>query len=1128
MILFHIHLIFSILPQNALANFPIENIKNLEFPLQDPLSPANPIHGISALEGKSLEKISEVFTDLPSKNLIDLLYHRIDEHHFFPSTTANSPASYLNAELIGKLVGTILKHQSSSASSGRSNDILKKELLDIYEQEQIKTHINNKFKEYEDNFKEYELQLTEIQTKLIDPATQDDIKERLRTQQSYLSKKRDQFKVTSEWKTKRNKFITHLSAHATDPYTIKVLLALLWNKADKKEDYFKYYEGLNQTHPSLLNKNHWELLSTKTQLKKKWLEDTFNEDQTPISMEEIKLAPPSLFVYKILNPENSQQQSLTLIEYESANYEGINFPDCGETSLRNFFRILMGTYSHQGKTLYNTRILHKIFQHTHILSRQLVDYFETFKSDEGQFTSEARNAWTKVVSSLNTQNPPLPPELGLPPINYRISFDKSGPKQCNLAGVGSGNMLSVIYKLIGIKSWDQLIEILNQPDHPPAEVGAAAAAAASRGDWNDDGETYKLEELRRPQFKINDSSFDQTSFGNLTFESPTQGQFKWHFNQGHFYMESISSVQQSQNELDQFIIPQILKYPALRGLHQLLPLGYKVPYILFPKLSEQKIVEQNEVTDFLMSAPFQTEQDIYYFYTNLLNYPEYSKLFTAEFFFGLFKKLTLNDAKLNFINEIKDHQSNLIKLIKLIEPELDKLFQIADENSVSKLVMILSQKKWIHKEPQLIELYKKFPQHQNNFLRLIFSQDHSTRLSPLIDESLKERKNLENITLNVLIQPHFSDKKVWLDEIYSTCETCKIDLIKFVLTKEWNQNRGDIIGDLVDSARFDQLLINHLLHLPHWHKNPEWKNWIRKIFERAQNNNSIKQNLYEYIFSLDVPEYYDFFRELTFTDIDSAMAQSDSQQKNFVTFLSNFLFQRPFMKNHFEQLQKLLPIMEVDDLKKIFKIIPLNHYGEEYFQMILSQLDLHPNSFDHELLNFSCRYANEKCHQILKKLISISHQDTNSQLYREIINNKWSPYPDLVVDFITEKYSTLAISSYVLNSDTWKNHPQLPLLFIEKNRTDLGVVQYIFNNPTLNYLDHPLWLIKVLLDPRNDSHINEKILPDPNFQCHPNFQSFFSQRPAQSPKITLEELRIFLQLKQQVDPSLEPQKSTCQ
>lgn len=220
---------------------------------------------------------------------------------------------------------------------------------------------------------------------------------------------------------------------------------------------------------------------------------------------------------------------MALITYAMAKYKGASYPDCGETSLRNFFNFILAKHGviapdtleaflakcagqpeeHKGEKGPGRPIAHKELDH-------LAGFYRSYSKLSEQFSETARNAWSEVVSNLNHTHDPLL-------IDYR-------ERTHNLSGgPGIVNMLNLIAHLLPDP-------VLNHPwSKDPGvrmeEAGRkldALCALASRDGFAVEWQVGGMKQVNNPhptiQFSINESAA-----------------LAWEFNAHHYALVDLSA-----------------------------------------------------------------------------------------------------------------------------------------------------------------------------------------------------------------------------------------------------------------------------------------------------------------------------------------------------------------------------------------------------------------------------------------------------------------------------------------------------------------------------------------------------------------------------------------------------------
>ena len=281
-----------------------------------------------------------------------------------------------------------------------------------------------------------------------------------------------------------------------------VILAIVWWISNNKNGIKEYYEGINSILPLELQVTIPEIFITDIYTKTE-LENVDSMDQLDFYnglANTYKLKKGSIHLY-------NQQYSISCCD------ECKKYPDCGESTIRNFINII--TYN-IGKNNFDIEKLKKLNP-----KKEVLEYYEKFnniilQSSEKEveiFNKQlnARDAWSIVVSNL-------------PGVNYKFKSThdenywyeiEDGLSKITKNGVQIINILQVLRNLfICLK------------------------------DWND------FETKLDNKIEIDSSKLDQEGFGIIQIMTE-QDNFYWHFQKGHYKFEKIvnSSTQIDINEL---------------------------------------------------------------------------------------------------------------------------------------------------------------------------------------------------------------------------------------------------------------------------------------------------------------------------------------------------------------------------------------------------------------------------------------------------------------------------------------------------------------------------------------------------------------------------------------------------
>ncbi len=221
--------------------------------------------------------------------------------------------------------------------------------------------------------------------------------------------------------------------------TIGLFLAWLWKYSASKKDIENYLVSLSD---ALMQ----EVFDTTIMHSKKYSKQTYEELKAfdVNSINKLILSNPNIINERIIFARYGYDLYDKIVPDEvpmNDHVESIckeTFPDCGETSLRNFFNALVydyktGQFNSGGKA---HSLLHKLNA-----KKELIEFYEKYKTPE-YMTSIAEgmnvyNDWARVVSGL--QN-----------VKY------NNPDGCEISS-GVFNMLAVIENLLpGVKTFEDL------------------------------------------------------------------------------------------------------------------------------------------------------------------------------------------------------------------------------------------------------------------------------------------------------------------------------------------------------------------------------------------------------------------------------------------------------------------------------------------------------------------------------------------------------------------------------------------------------------------------------------------------------------------------------------------------
>jgi hypothetical protein len=261
------------------------------------------------------------------------------------------------------------------------------------------------------------------------------------------------------------------------------LMAFAWKIADDVKELEPLTEVLAPSKDlkaqPFLEKDYDQGIETFIQL--------MNKDPEKVPFEEIVLYTQGFDAYKRLIPP--------LIPYNSTP----GYPDCGETSLRNLFYILLGdrgvvtpehlkaflekleaklkeinTFKLTYEFTHNSQEEHKSndpipsgpieFKSNYPLLVPFIQYFLDYPSISHARTAKAHQAWSDVVANLNKRA--TASNLTMDTIQYRETKDTIG--ECNLPGDGGiQNMFRVITALFKVKiqTFEDVLPLFHRANH---------------------------------------------------------------------------------------------------------------------------------------------------------------------------------------------------------------------------------------------------------------------------------------------------------------------------------------------------------------------------------------------------------------------------------------------------------------------------------------------------------------------------------------------------------------------------------------------------------------------------------------------------------------------------------------
>ncbi len=690
---------------------PIDQIKGLASILKEDKQYLSPLCGAMIWNSGYVKNLYEYGDDNdPLVKLTQkLFYLQHDQVTFGPTTLPTNLATYFDEELIGKIINAL-----------ENNGNVKAILTDFLDQEDVQKKL-----EQHKNKLENEKQLLEEELKelLEQKEKSEELKEIRKKIKSYKEKIRDKNKNIRRLKTESIAISLATLINKANDATKKdnsiftvydILLAMLWRKANSKQDYQKYFEQLDQsffTNKEIINENNW--LDNSGEYK----------EYTKDEIEELKATdnPTNLSLedFIIYQKFSAVTKFPPLVKGTNVSYKGDNFPDCGETSLRNFFNVLL--YDPETQS-FNIEILRNLGLSD---NSKLVKFYKKYPGisnleshNENDPNNNAYDDWAAIVSEI-------------PDVIYR------NENICNISGKGGiKNMYVILGRLLGIKDFDfdKLEEKLEEQN-----INLS---------WSAEKDI---------QTNNNDNTID---FELGDYYSPLK--FSWKFSSGHFLI-TFQEDKTEDNKLKNYInILTNINEEEVEDLEQ----PHKKARLLSntSQLKQEYVIYGNYLTQICKSDPrwnleeiskdiklillfLNTDLDIvmpniFTYYSEMptpmdVDEPEKEKNLKSQIE-NLIKK---HLSKINFLNEI-----NLKTIKAIIKQKVGAKFS----NELKKIVNNTTDQKrlgWIAKS-LIVNEYDSIPKWANSLTQKITTLNFTNEQLTTLPDWIGKLKNLQMLDLS--------------------------------------------------------------------------------------------------------------------------------------------------------------------------------------------------------------------------------------------------------------------------------------------------------------------------------------------------------------------------------------------
>ena len=311
----------------------------------------------------------------------------------------------------------------------------------------------------------------------------------------------------------------------------QALLAFFWKKGDHRQDFLRLFQGMAQVNPKILRKGDalQEFENQKSYLK--------SDVHLTELQSEAQKNPGKVAEDFIQNPEklalDMQEYSLLvkplppIFSYGQARHsslEGKFYPDCGETSLRNFLNMVI--YDPQNGKLNIDFLRNQAQKNPQLhLHPNLIEFYQKHSDPALAMTQAPRDEWSERVTSRHDGVTYLKPQEAP---QCEINSQRSG-------GLGLDNMMKVLDRLLfnrdfSLSNYASRAQKLDELCHTLSREGFNLS-------WMLEGKTQ--EESHK---KINEAKNDGIA---LIFSINGQASFIWGFHPGHFIVQEIHQKKES-------------------------------------------------------------------------------------------------------------------------------------------------------------------------------------------------------------------------------------------------------------------------------------------------------------------------------------------------------------------------------------------------------------------------------------------------------------------------------------------------------------------------------------------------------------------------------------------------------
>ena len=311
------------------------------------------------------------------------------------------------------------------------------------------------------------------------------------------------------------------------PHTVEhSLLAFFWKKGEKKEDFLRLLSGMDKKvirSPLVFTEGSSErtaFLDPKNRYKKSDYDHEAVLQTDPKALAELLVKNPETMAFYRMR-EILSRPLPPLLSYAQAKHSSLadkdvkTYPDCGETSLRNFFNIVL--YDQKNGVFDPTHLRSLPSSHPELkIHPNLIQFYKDHPDPVGAVNQESRDQWSEQVVSMHGG------------VNY-LKGKKDAPS-CEI-NAGMDNMMNVIDRLLFHNSGPQLGSIAGRSE----KLDLLCKLLSRKGfdlEWK-----YKGDPKALPDKDV-----------TLHFSINGMPSFSWTFNSGHFNVQDLTPATGSWKE----------------------------------------------------------------------------------------------------------------------------------------------------------------------------------------------------------------------------------------------------------------------------------------------------------------------------------------------------------------------------------------------------------------------------------------------------------------------------------------------------------------------------------------------------------------------------------------------------